>query len=83
MSVHLVALGSATFAGLTGAGSISVPGLKVGDKVVIIHNDTVGGNYDPPGNNFEVVISVAGQIQQVGSNDISADTFTIFFFRAT
>jgi hypothetical protein len=71
-SVGLAAVGSATFTGLNGSGSISLPGLKVGDRVSI--------DIQPGG--FESVVSVDDELQQTASSDFSTTTFRMFFFRA-
>lgn len=53
-----------------GIGSISVPGVKVGDVLVLIFLN----NYDlavSPFFYFERVVTVANQIQQVNANNLS------------
>lgn len=86
MSVSLAAVGSASFLGRNGAGSISVPGLKVGDMLLQVH--TVGdpsGTGDPynEAGTFEMTVTVDDEIQQLGAYDRSALTHKLFFARAT
>lgn len=78
--VTFAAIGRADFTGRNGIGSISVPGLKVGDQMFFVCRNSNG--WTQPGNYFETVISVNGQIQQTSALDLSAETETILFFRA-
>lgn len=81
MGVTLAGVGSATFTGRNGAGSISVPGLVAGDKVVVSSYDpNLGVGYEPPGTLFESTISVDDEIQQLTGN-FSTSTCSILFFR--
>jgi len=50
----------------SGAGAISVPGLKVGD-IVIWCFQTSPPAWTGPGGAFEAIISVADELQQTGS----------------
>lgn len=89
MSVNLAAVGSVTFTGLNGAGSVAVPGLKVGDYIgpayiTYIAGPSSGatGVIDPASNQFESVVTVDDQIQQKNSGDLSIVSLVMFFFRA-
>jgi hypothetical protein len=64
----------AIFAGLTENGSVSVPGLEVGDVLLRL---------EPFGflTGFEGVVSVADQLQQTTTLDWSPVTFTAYFLR--
>jgi hypothetical protein len=74
------ALGYATFNGRNGTGSISVPGLKVGDIVTFaLLNSTVV----TVGGELETIVSIADEIQQVDSANLSTATFTIVITRPT
>ena len=68
-----------TFSGLSNSGSISVPGLSIGDIVV---NGSVNGLSVWPSfaSFFEPVISVANQFQQLGGN-LVGPTFTVYLIR--
>lgn len=79
-TVTFPAIGRADFNGVNGAGAVSVPGLDVGDLVTFYAQ--APGGWQTPGGIFEDVISVAGEIQQISSNDLSPYTFTILFLRA-
>jgi len=62
-------------AGLTGAGSIPLPGTKVGDHVV-----AVTGIYGVSGSQvsrFESVISVAGGLRQTSGSDLSVNIYVV------
>ena len=64
----------AVFNGNNGAGSISVPGLQVGDVALVFANGNFLGA-------FESVISVADQIQQTSGNNLSSITLTLVLIR--
>ncbi|MFT4068935.1 hypothetical protein [Paraburkholderia sp.] len=66
----------ATFNGNTGAGSISVPGLQVGDIGVFDFN-----GHNVIGSSFEQVVSIADEIQQISGADLSGQTYELFFVR--
>lgn len=80
MSVTFPAIGRADFGGNNGAGSVSVPGLKVGD-LVIFYAQAPGG-WQQPGATFESVVSVADEIQQLSSSNLSGQNFTVLVLRA-
>jgi NADPH:quinone reductase-like Zn-dependent oxidoreductase len=80
MSVTFTAIGRADFGGRIGAGSVSVPGLKAGDQVFFYCQNP--GGWQQPGGLFEAKISVNDEIQQLVSSDLSAQTFTVLFFRS-
>ena len=64
---------SAIFGGRNGAGSISVPGLKVGDKLIWLQSSSYqGGTVQMnTADYFEIKISVNDQIQQLITSDLS------------
>jgi hypothetical protein len=78
VTVHHEQLLSAMFGGLSGSGSVSVPGLKVGDKLIWLQSPQ-GGPAQVGG--FEIIISVNNQIQQLSASDLSAHTFNAIFAR--
>lgn len=55
--------------GYNGAGTVTLAGVKVGDKVVAVINMTTPGDVT---SSFESTISVDGQIQQTAATDLSA-----------
>lgn len=73
---------SATFTARSGAGSISVPGLKVGDLVFwnLIHFVSHDA-WQTPGSLWEQVVTVDDQLQQLTTDDLSADTADIVVYR--
>jgi hypothetical protein len=68
MSVNIVTLITAVITARTTAGAVSIPGLKVGDRVIAMHQ-TIGVAYNAPGSGFEPIISVDDEIQQTGAGD--------------
>jgi len=65
-------------AGVAAAGPITVAGAVVGQKVLAVFGTlTAGGPIinKVPGTDFEAVVSVAGQIQQLAAADLHLDTF--------
>jgi len=69
-----------TFTGIAGPGSISVPGLQVGDVVLS------GRGYSNPNwagfeTTFESIVSVADQLQQLSYTDFSSAPFTLYLIR--
>jgi hypothetical protein len=65
-----------TFCGISGAGSIAVPGAKVGDTVASLVGK-IGTSGDQSAA-FETVISVADEIQQVSGEDLSGKWFQAY-----
>jgi hypothetical protein len=68
---------SRAVAGLTGAGSILLPGAQLGDEVI-----SVTGIYGVSGDqsaNFESSISVAGLIQQSSTDDLSDNLYVVIW----
>lgn len=82
-NVTFTGTGKAVFMGLNGSGSISIPGLKVGDIILNTYSLDGLGNWDysPPGSLFETSISVVDQLQQSYTGNASTVNFTIIFFR--
>lgn len=70
---------TATFQALSEAGSVSIPGLLVGD---IVLTGTINGLSFWPGfsTTFETVISVDGQLQQTGGDYVGVD-FVVYLLR--
>ena len=64
----------ATANGATSAGAVSVPGLAVGDVLMVA---------DPPGfaQGFEEIVSVANELQQTAALDWSTVDFTFYLLR--
>jgi hypothetical protein len=69
--------------GRNGAGSISVPGVDVGDVLLVFLNGNppYGGLDIGSASPFENVISVADQVQQIATNNFSASSYNVFFLR--
>jgi hypothetical protein len=64
-----------TIVGLTGAGSIALPGANIGDHVVAIT-----GIYGTSGSqvaSFETVVSAAGALQQISGGDLSQNIYVV------
>jgi hypothetical protein len=55
--------------GRNSAGSITLPPVRAGDRVIDVTNVASLGS---EASNFETTISVSGQIQQLSANDLSA-----------
>lgn len=70
---------TATFQALSGAGSVSIPGLLAGD---IVLTGTINGlSFWPSFSTmFETVISVDGQLQQTGG-DFVGPAFVVYLLR--
>ena len=65
-------------AGVAAAGPITVAGAVVGQKVLAVFGTLTAGGLiinKVPGTDFEAVVSVAGQIQQLAAADLHLDTF--------
>lgn len=65
-------------AGRNGAGLIALAGAAVGDRVrVIFGAPTAGGALANavPGTDFEAVITVINQVQQINAGNLSANTY--------
>lgn len=67
-----------TFTGRNGAGSISVPGLKAGDRTVNV-TDSVNNGY---GGQFEWAVSSDDSYFQASNNDLSSTSFTAILIRS-
>lgn len=86
MSVCVTGLITATCTYGSGAGSLSVPGLKVGDLLVGAWNLS-SGTYGFPGTNgtgnsgLEPIITVDDQIQQLGTQFPNGVTVQLFLLR--
>lgn len=82
MSTTISGLVTVQFTGLTGAGDISLPGLKAGDLVlgcyVYPHGSYTG--YLPPQAYFEPIITADDNLHQT-SSDWSAETFVMVLYR--
>ncbi len=64
--------------GSNGAGACTVTGAVVGQPVKAVFGAATGGGtpiVKVPGTDFEAVVSVAGQVQQLASANLSGDTF--------
>jgi hypothetical protein len=67
-----------TITGLSGAGSISAPGMKVGDRII----QAVGAGLNGNVNIFEAIVTVDDQIQQFeGFGNATAVQFDILAVR--
>lgn len=81
MSIIISTVFHAEFNGLSSPGAVSVPGLKVGDWVVMT---APAGNIPQFGGlDFENVVSVDDQLQQTSPADLSPYTFKSVFFRGS
>jgi hypothetical protein len=67
--------GHTEFVGSNGAGPCNLPSAQVGDTVVGVINVTTRSNES---SSFEAAISKAGQIQQTGSANLSANQYYAF-----
>jgi hypothetical protein len=59
-------------AGLNGAGAVTVTGAKVGDLVLAVINLTTPGQ---AASSFESTVSVAGQVQQSSTSNLSGNNY--------
>jgi len=71
--LEAIALQYRNFEGLSGAGAVTMPGARRGDTVAEVVG-VVGTSGDQSAN-FESVISVDGQLQQISSSDLSDKYF--------
>lgn len=73
---------STTFTCLNGAGSISAPGLKVGDRVFwnLIHFMSHDA-WQQPGSLFEQIVTVDDELQQLSTDDLSSNTAEVVVIR--
>lgn len=85
MSLNLMGLVKASFAGPSGSTPVSVPGLKVGDILVAAYysNGVQAPAYSGPGAEFECFITVDDEIQQVGPSDYTGFTIDVILIRST
>jgi hypothetical protein len=74
--LETIALRYKTFEGSSSAGAISVPGSRAGDTVGSLVG-IVGASGDQS-SNFEAVITVDDQIQQLSSSDLSAKYYRVY-----
>jgi hypothetical protein len=71
-------LNSLVAAGVAAAGPVTLAGAKVGDRLIAAIGSTTGGGTlvaAIPGTDFEQIVSVADQIQQLTATDLSGKTF--------
>jgi hypothetical protein len=68
---------SATFNGRSGAGTVSVPGVKSGDVII---STTAGGHAIL--SQFVVIIANDDEIEQLSTGDATSDTFVVFLMRS-
>lgn len=87
MSVQSIGLVTATCTTLSSNGSISVPGLKVGDKLIGVWN-TDSNLWGTPGDRvsnltsgLEAVVSVADEIQQIDTPFATGTNLTLLLLR--
>ena len=73
MAVKLV-----TFNGLASAGTISVPGLKIGDRMIALQESN--GTYIPIGG-WSQIITVKDELMQSATGDNSSLSFVALFER--
>jgi hypothetical protein len=69
--------------GSNGVGPVSAPGVKVGDKVIWILITSSGGatSHQNPNDFMEAVVSVADEIQQRDSSNLSTYTVDVILVR--
>lgn len=72
---------SATFTGLHEAGSISVPGVKAGDRVFWLLGHLPGPVLSLGASSFELIISVDDEIQQTSPSELDANTYELIVYR--
>lgn len=71
-----------TFSGINGAGGISVPGLKVGDRVIWTTQTKMGSTlYESPGAFVGFSCTTADQIDQVDTSNNTGATIEILVYR--
>jgi len=71
-----------SFTGINGAGTIPVPGLKAGDRVLWSTWLRKGSlNYAAPGSFVDFEARADGEIAQIDASDNSAATIEILVFR--
>ena len=63
-------------AGNNGVGAITVAGAVVGDTVVAVENLTTPAIV-ARGTSFEATVSVAGQVQQLSSSNLSGNNYRV------
>ena len=71
-----IALQYVEFYGRDGEGSIDLKGARIGDRVASVTG--LAGVTGSQVTNFETVISVEGQIQQVSNDDLSQNVYRVF-----
>lgn len=79
MTVQSIGLVTASFTGINGSGAVSVPGLKVGDRVIscyLINNNV----WQAAGQAYEYIVSVNDEIQQLGGS-FSTETVELVLIR--
>jgi hypothetical protein len=65
-----------------GAGPISAPGLKVGDRAIAVFLTSSGHvSHQNPGDFVEAIISVDDEIQQLDTSNLSTSTVDVFLLR--
>lgn len=65
----------AAFNGRSGSGAISVPGLQVGDIVLVFVNGNWASSFESP------TVSVADEMQQTSGADLSSISFELILIR--
>ncbi len=80
-SLQLVNVFYKAVTGLNGAGSISVPGVEVGDVILVFYNGYSGGLWTGSASPFESTVSVVDEVQQTSSGNWSAAPSNLFFLR--
>lgn len=80
MSVEAVGLVKASIIDRNSPGAISAPGLKVGDRVIGTYL-LASQQWVDPGAQFESIVSVDDQIQQVGNISVGSTPWDIVLVR--
>lgn len=77
----MTAIIKVTFNGRNGAGSISVPGVKVGDYILNIQDTADSGNGGNAQGAFVIYVGTDDTINQASGSDQSGTEYTAFLVR--
>lgn len=84
--VSFTGLKTLAHAGKNGSGAVTLTGAVIGDRVISIFGAPTAGGVlavKVPGTDFESVITVTDQVQQIPAVDLSASTFVFLLAPAT
>lgn len=72
-----------TFTGRNGSGSISAPELLAGDLLIATYHPADPNGLKLGDGVFKGIVLTDGEIEQIFSNDLSAETYVCLFVRMT